>query len=259
METDPWPKTVPLLCPLWLDFLWRSYKKGSTVEIILKPLPCQAFLVSAVPSHFLCCLCSSPCTRCSQHTEANFFHLFLAASFAEQWRKDQWFVNVKLYNNNTGNLWSAYPLAQGTEQYRLNTDMYIEIMNVVKEKKKENVLINTAGWRCTGIDDYAHTHTHTHTHTHSHKHTHTCMHTHYTDCMLYWMLLSSISYSKKIVVPPSRARESQLTCLQCSTGYFGILHKAKHTVATLTGRDRNEGEKLTILACTLFPFLEPLS
>ena len=40
-------------------------------------------------------------------------------------------------NNNTGTLYSAYPVAQSAEQYRLNTYMYIEIMNVVKEGKKK--------------------------------------------------------------------------------------------------------------------------
>ena len=46
------------------------------------------------------------------------------------------------HNNNTRNLSSAYPVAQSTEQYRLNTYMYIEIKNVVK-KRKENVHIST--------------------------------------------------------------------------------------------------------------------
>ena len=81
-------------------------------------------------------------------------------------------------------------MAQSTEQYRLNTYMYIEIMNVVikkkKKKKRKCSYINTAGGRCTGIDNYiyihphphAHTHTHTHTHTHhAHAHTHKCAHT----------------------------------------------------------------------------------
>ena len=53
-----------------------------------------------------------------------------------------------------------------------------------KEKeRKENVHINTAGRRCTSLDDYVHTHTrararahaltHIHTRTHKHKRTHT--------------------------------------------------------------------------------------
>ena len=54
-------------------------------------------------------------------------------------------------DKNTGNLWSAYPVAQSAEQYRLNTYMYIEIMNIIKKEK--NSYINTAGRRCTGIDN----------------------------------------------------------------------------------------------------------
>ena len=33
-----------------------------------------------------------------------------------------------------------YPVAQSTEQYRLNTYMYIEIMSVIKREKKVNTL-----------------------------------------------------------------------------------------------------------------------
>ena len=39
-------------------------------------------------------------------------------------------------NNNTGNLYSAYLVAQSAEQYRLNTYIYIEIIDVIKKKKK---------------------------------------------------------------------------------------------------------------------------
>ena len=64
-------------------------------------------------------------------------------------------------------------MAQSAEQYRLNTYMYIEIMNVVKKKRKY-ALINTAEQNCTGIDNYLsiyiyiyiHIYIHTHTHTH---------------------------------------------------------------------------------------------
>ena len=62
-------------------------------------------------------------------------------------------------------------MAQNAEQYILNTHMYIEIMNVVRDKKKKRKwalstqLNNT---HCTGIDVYVQTHTHTHTHTHEH-------------------------------------------------------------------------------------------
>ena len=54
-------------------------------------------------------------------------------------------------NDNTGNLQSAYPVAQSAEQYRLNTYMFIEIMNEImnvikkkeKKKKKKKVHILT--------------------------------------------------------------------------------------------------------------------
>ena len=84
---------------------------------------------------------------------------------------------------------ATYPVAESSEQYRLNMYLHIQVMNVVKERN-ENVHINTARQRCTGIDytffflfffwgggsaipvhiavvnqsvdDYVHTHTHTH-------------------------------------------------------------------------------------------------
>ena len=84
-------------------------------------------------------------------------------------------------------------MVQSVEQYRLNTYMYIEIMNVVKKEKKNHILtqlddvvqaytticIHThihAGTRArthTHAGARAHTHTkHTHTHnTHAHTHT----------------------------------------------------------------------------------------
>ena len=46
--------------------------------------------------------------------------------------------------------------------------MYIEIMNVVKERTKKRKCAyqhRTARPCCTGIDDHVHTHAHTHTHT----------------------------------------------------------------------------------------------
>ena len=83
-------------------------------------------------------------------------------------------------------------MAQSTEHYRLNTYMYIDIMNVVKTRRQFSYT-NTTGRRCTGIDNYiyiyTHTHTHIHTrarartHTHAHKHRHTTrMHTHTHKC-----------------------------------------------------------------------------
>ena len=77
-------------------------------------------------------------------------------------------------------------MAESVEQYRLNTYMYIEIMNVVKKrerKKKERKCsyINTAGRHCTGIDIYIYIHIHTHTHARAHTHT-TRTHTHTHKC-----------------------------------------------------------------------------
>ena len=87
-------------------------------------------------------------------------------------------------------------MVQSVEQYRLNTYMYIEIMNVVKKEKKNHILtqlddvvqaytticIHThihAGTRArthTHAGARAHTHTqNTHTHTqHARAHTHKC-------------------------------------------------------------------------------------
>ena len=89
-------------------------------------------------------------------------------------------------NNNTGNLWIAYPVAQSAEQYRLNTYMYIEIMNVVKKKKEQKIFTYQQNWttlyrhrqpererereREREMHELTHARTHTHTHTHTHAH-----------------------------------------------------------------------------------------
>ena len=67
-------------------------------------------------------------------------------------------------------------MAQSAEQYILNTYMYIEIMNVVKKKRKCSL--------STQLDDvgqvyiYIYIYPHTHTHTYASAHTHTDTHTH---------------------------------------------------------------------------------
>ena len=63
--------------------------------------------------------------------------------------------------------------------------MYIEIMNVVKERTKKRKCAyqhRTARRCCTGIDDHVHTHAHTHTHTRTCVCV--CVHKHYTVCTL---------------------------------------------------------------------------
>ena len=71
--------------------------------------------------------------------------------------------------HNTGNLSSAYNVAQSAEQYRLNTDIYIEVMNVTKEERNKRKYEYQQRWTIL----YRHRRLCIHTHTH----THICAHT----------------------------------------------------------------------------------
>ena len=82
-------------------------------------------------------------------------------------------------NNNNGNLYSTYLVAQSTNKHNMTHVMYIKMEKNYQQFNKKlthNVDINKdlsrTMWKMH-THSYTHTHTHTLIHTHSYTHTHT--------------------------------------------------------------------------------------